>query len=152
MDSDTSAAHQLAPVQFSRLTRRGILLGLSLPQLVALSIAVLTVVISLYGAGATGIAWTSPIWATAAAIAAIPIGGRKIVEWVPIVSRWLWRAAHGQLTYRRRIVKPRPAGTLALPGDATVLLAGIEERERRMRHRDDRGEGLRVRVVDHDRT
>ncbi|MFE5671698.1 SCO6880 family protein [Agromyces sp. NPDC056523] len=121
MDSDTSAAYQLAPVQFSRLTRRGILLGLSLPQLIALAIAVLTVVISLYLAGASGIAWTSPIWATAAAIAAIPIGGRKIVEWVPILSRWLWRAAHGQLTYRRRIVKPRPAGTLALPGDAAPL-------------------------------
>lgn len=121
MGTETSTAYQLGPVQFSRLTRRGILLGLSLPQLIALSIAVLTIVVSLYTAGAAGIAWTSPIWATAAAVAAIPIGGRKVVEWVPIVSRWLWRAAYGQLTYRRRIVKPRPAGTLALPGDAAPL-------------------------------
>ena len=37
MGSDTNATFQLAPVQFSRLTRRGILLGLSLPQLAALS-------------------------------------------------------------------------------------------------------------------
>ncbi len=36
-------------------------------------------------------------------------------------ARWLWRSTGGQLLYRRRIVKPRPAGTLALPGDAARL-------------------------------
>ena len=113
MDTDTSRpGYTLAPIQFSRLTRRGILLGLSLPQLVALAIGVLTLVTALYSAGASGIAWTSPIWGTATLVAAIPIGGRKIVEWVPITSNWLWRAARGQLTYRRRIIRPRPAGTL----------------------------------------
>lgn len=122
MDTDTTRpGYTLAPVQFSRLTRRGVLLGLSLPQLVALSIGVLTIVSALYTTGASGIAWTSPIWGTAALVAAIPIGGRKIVEWVPITSSWLWRAARGQLTYRRRIIRPRPAGTLALPGDAAPL-------------------------------
>ena len=59
MDSDTSAAYQLAPVQFSRLTRRGILLGLSLPQLVALSIAVLTVVLTARAAAARTAAETA---------------------------------------------------------------------------------------------
>ena len=122
MDTDTNrAAYQLTPVQFSRLTRRGILLGLSVPQLVALSIGTLTIVAALYVAGASGVAWTSPIWGTAAVTAGIPISGRKIVEWVPIVSRWMWRAARGQLTYRRRIIRPRPVGTLALPGDAAAL-------------------------------
>ncbi|MDQ0575226.1 hypothetical protein QFZ29_001449 [Agromyces albus] len=39
MDTDTTRPeYTLAPIQFSRLTRRGILLGLSLPQLVALAI------------------------------------------------------------------------------------------------------------------
>ena len=122
MDTDTnSAQYLLAPVQFSRLTRRGILLGLSLPQVIALSVATLTSVSALYTAGASGIAWTSPIWGTAAVIAGIPIGGRKIVESVPIGTRWIWRVAYGQLTYRRRIVRPRPVGTLALPGDAAAL-------------------------------
>jgi hypothetical protein len=122
MDTDTNrTTYQLPPVQFSRLTKRGILFSLSVPQLVALSIATLTVVTALYSAGASGIAWTSPLWVTAAVIAGIPIGSRKIVEWVPIVSRWLWRSAYGQLTYRRRIVRPRPVGSLSLPGDAASL-------------------------------
>jgi hypothetical protein len=122
MDTDPDhAKYQLGPVQFSRLTRRGILLGLSMPQLVALSIGTLTIVTALYTVGAPGIVWTSPIWVTAAAIAGIPISRRKIVEWLPIVSRWLWRAAQRQLTFRRRIVHPRPVGTLSLPGDAAPL-------------------------------
>ncbi|GAB3129274.1 PrgI family protein [Glaciibacter psychrotolerans] len=113
--------YQLAPVQFSRLARRGILFGLSLPQLIAVSIGLLTLVTALYTAGASGIAWTSPLWGTAVIVAVIPIGGRKLVEWLPIVSRWMWRSARGQLTYRRRIIRPRPVGTLALPGDAAPL-------------------------------
>ncbi|MET4639604.1 hypothetical protein ABIE24_002849 [Mycetocola sp. 2940] len=96
-------------------------MGLSAPQLIALSISILTIVTALYTAGAPGIAWSSPIWVPAAAIVCVPISGRKIVEWVPIVARWVWRAAYRQLTYRRHIVRPRPVGTLALPGDASAL-------------------------------
>ncbi|MRG58802.1 PrgI family protein [Agromyces sp. CFH 90414] len=117
----TEADYRLAPVQFSRLTRRGILLGLSTPQLIALTTGLLILVSSLYTAGASGVAWTSPIWGTAALSAAIPIGGRKVVEWVPITTRWMLRVARHQLTYRRRIMRPRPVGTLALPGDAAAL-------------------------------
>ncbi|TFC15210.1 PrgI family protein [Cryobacterium algoritolerans] len=122
MDSDQNRVeYQLAPEQFSRLTKRGILLGLSVPQLVALSIGTLTIVAALYTAGGAGVLWSSPVWGTAVVIAGIPLSGRKIVEWVPIVSRWTWRAAHEQLTYRRRIIRPRPVGTLSLPGDAAAL-------------------------------
>lgn len=116
-----SSQFQLAPVQFSRLTRRGILLGLSLPQLIALSIGLFTIIVSLYTSGASGVAWTSPLWATATAVAMIPVGGRKVVEWLPIVTRWVWRASTGQLQFQRRILRPRPVGTLALPGDSASL-------------------------------
>lgn len=118
---NTRGEHQLAPVQFSRLAKRGILLGLSMPQLIAVSIGTLTLVTALYSAGASGIAWTSPIWGSAALTAAISLSGRKLVEWAPILSRWMWRGARGQLTYRRRVIRPRPVGTLALPGDAASL-------------------------------
>lgn len=40
---------------------------------------------------------------------------------MPIAARWLWRSTGGQLIFRHRVVKPRPAGTLALPGDAAAL-------------------------------
>jgi hypothetical protein len=117
----TNSDYPLAPVQFSRLTKRGIMLGLSLPQLIVLGIAILTVVVSLYVGGGKGFAWTAPVWVTAALLAVIPAGGRKVIEWVPIVARWVARTYLGQLIYRRRLIRPRPAGTLALPGDAAPL-------------------------------
>ncbi|MFF2267423.1 SCO6880 family protein [Cellulosimicrobium cellulans] len=121
MVTNTNSDYPLAPVQFSRLAKRGIMLGLSLPQLIVLGIAVLTLVASLYTAGGAGLAWTAPVWATCALLAVVPAGGRKVIEWVPILARWAARTYLGQLIYRRRVIRPRPAGTLALPGDAAPL-------------------------------
>lgn len=112
---------ELRPVQFSRLTKRGILLGLSLPQMVVLGIALMIIVVSLYTAGGAGLAWTSPVWAILAVLAAVPVGGRKLIEWAPILARWLLRTAAKQKRSRRKVMRPRPAGTLALPGDAAAL-------------------------------
>jgi hypothetical protein len=56
-----------------------------------------------------------------AVLAWVSVSGRKLVEWLPVVARWAWRYAGGQLLFRRRIVRPRPVGTLALPGDAARL-------------------------------
>ena len=50
-----------------------------------------------------------------------PVGGRKLIEWVPVTFRWVARTQKRQTVFRRRVVKPRPAGTLALPGDAAAL-------------------------------
>lgn len=103
-------------MQFSRLTKRGIMLGLSLPQLIVLGIAVLTVVFSLYLGGGLAFAWTAPVWATAALLAVIPAGGRKVIEWAPTWPAGSPARIWGSLLiYRRRVIKPRPAGTLALP-------------------------------------
>ncbi len=112
---------ELVPVKFSRLTRRGILLGLSLSQLVTLGAGIGTLVWAFYAGGGILIAFTAPVWLLAAATTWIPIEGRPTVEWVPVAFGWLWKATGGQLAYRRRIVKPRPAGTLALPGDVARL-------------------------------
>jgi hypothetical protein len=79
------------------------------------------VLAAFYAGGGMMLAYTAPIWVLAAALAWVPIGGRKLVEWLPVACWWLWRTTGGQLLYRRRIVKPRPAGTLALPGDMARL-------------------------------
>ena len=113
--------HELSAVKFSRLTRRGILLGLSLPQLITLAMGIISIVAALYAGGGILIAYAAPIWLLAAVLTWVPAGGRKLIEWVPVGFRWIWRVSIGQLLYRRRIVKPRPAGTLALPGDAAAL-------------------------------
>lgn len=125
-DRNRSEKYGLRPVQFSRLTRRGILLSLSLPQLVILAIAVLTVVGALYAGGGMLLAWTAPVWVVCALLAWVPAGGRKLVEWIPVTSRWAWRITGRQLAYRRRIIRPRPAGTLSLPGDAANLREWVD--------------------------
>lgn len=111
----------LRPVKFSRLTRRGILLGLSAPRLATAALGLLTVIVSLYAAGSAGLLWTSPLWTGTAALTWVRVAGRPAVEWLPVTAHWILRAAHGQTRFRRRISRPRPAGTLALPGDAAPL-------------------------------
>ena len=118
---DRPTAGELVPVKFSRLTRRGVLLGLSLTQLITLAIGGATLIGAFYAGGGMLLAYTAPIWVLAAALTWIPIAGRPIVEWLPIACWWLWRTTGGQLLYRRRIVVPRPVGTLALPGDMARL-------------------------------
>lgn len=125
-DTGSSSSFELNPVQFSRLTRRGILLGLSLPQLIAVSIALLTIVIALYTAGAGGVVWTAPIWASAVILASVAAGGRKLVEWTPVLCQWGCRVFLGQLVFLKRTERPRPAGTLALPGDASSLREWVD--------------------------
>lgn len=65
---DDQRAGDLIPVKFSRLTRRGILLGLSLSQLVALGIGVTTLVWAFYAGGGMLIAFSAPVWLCAAAV------------------------------------------------------------------------------------
>jgi hypothetical protein len=114
-------SYELSPVKFSRLARRGIILGLSLAQVMALGVGIITFVLALYSGGIQPLIYTSPVWACSAVLTWLPIGGRKAVEWVPTCSSWVLRRFSGQTLYRRRVVKPRPAGTLALPGDAAAL-------------------------------
>ena len=113
--------YELAPVTFSRLTRRGVLVGLSGSQLVVVGIGAAGLVCALYAGGGAALMYAGPILLVCGVLAWVAVGGRKLVEWLPVVTSWLWRSAGGQLLFRRRIVKPRPAGTLSLPGDAACL-------------------------------
>lgn len=118
MSTSTNSEPALTPIKFSRLARRGVLLGLSGPQLLMASLAAGTLILGLY-VGA--VVMTFPIIGIFLALAFVGVGGRRLIEWAPVGARWLWRSSGGQLIYRRRIVRPRPAGTLALPGDAARL-------------------------------
>jgi hypothetical protein len=118
--------YDLAPVKFSRLTRRGVTLGLSASQLVIVGIGAASLVLSLYAGGGSALVVAAPVLLVCAVLAWVGVGGRKLIEWLPITGRWLWRSTGGQLIYRRRIVKPRPAGTLALPGDSARLRQWVD--------------------------
>ena len=116
-----AATTSTGTVRFGRRSTRGVLLGLSGPSLVALAIALLTVVPAIYGAGMSGVVVTSPFWGIAVAAAFVTVAGRRAAEWVPVYGQWLLRRALHQNVYGVRVLAPRPAGTLALPGDAACL-------------------------------
>lgn len=112
---------ELEAVRFSRLARRGLLLGLDLSQVIVLAFAAVTLIGALYSAGGAGLLLAIPICACCAALVWMPIGGRKLIEWLPLSAHWALRSACGQTVYRSPVASPRPAGTLALPGDAAAL-------------------------------
>lgn len=58
--NDRATSSELEPVKFSRLTRRGILLGLSLSQLITLATGILSIVGALYAGGGILLAYTAP--------------------------------------------------------------------------------------------
>lgn len=113
----------LSPVKFSRLSRRGVLLGLSGSQLVVAALAAGALVLGLYLGTVLA---ALPLIVFFVALGFVGVGGRKLIAWGPVTCRWLWRHAGGQLLYRRRIVRPRPAGTLGLPGDAARLRQWVD--------------------------
>jgi hypothetical protein len=121
MASDQKPERGLAPVKFSRLTRRGLLLGLSLSQVIVLGLGAAALIGALYVAGGQGLLLAGPVCAVCALLVWVPIGGRKAIEWIPLAGHWALRVFLGQTVYRWRVTKPRPAGTLALPGDAAAL-------------------------------
>lgn len=123
----SSAGFGLRAVQFSRLTRRGILLGLSLPQLIALATGVLSIVGALYAGGGILLAWTAPIWLLSAVLAWTPVGGRKLIEWVPVTFRWVARTQARQTKvdpYRIVGIATRTDVTTAASEKALLRRAG----------------------------
>lgn len=113
--------NKLTPVKFSRLAKRGVLLGFSVPQLIVASITAVIVLFALYGARGVSLYYATPALLLSAILIWGGIAGRKLVEWLPVVTKWAWRTFGDQLLFRRRIVRPRPAGTLSLPGDVARL-------------------------------
>ena len=77
MSNQTNASYyELAPVKFSRLTRRGVLLGLSGSQLVVVGAGAIILVFALYSGGGTSLMYVPPILLLCAALAFMGVGGQ----------------------------------------------------------------------------
>jgi hypothetical protein len=120
----------VSAVSFSRLSRRGLLLGLTGPQVSALATAVVVIAVAVYASGFAGLAWTAPLWGGCTVAAWLPVGGRPLVQWLPVALAWGWRLVARQTGFRRRVLRPRPDGTLALPGDAAALRRYVDAESR----------------------
>ncbi|KUL53191.1 SCO6880 family protein [Streptomyces sp. NRRL S-1521] len=109
-------------VKFPHRSRRGILLGLSLSQLVLVSCMLALLLMTVISAGLLGVIVLAPLWAASGALVAIRRHGRSLIDWAPIVARYAHRRRTGQtLWLARPITRPRQDGILHLPGTAASL-------------------------------
>ena len=119
--TDTATATSSNLVRFGRRTSRGLLLGFSAARVACIAVAAAVFIPSLMFAGIVGAAVTAPAWAALLVAAFVPWAGRPIIETAPTAVHYLVRRTHQQTTFTVRPGQPRPAGTLALPGDAAAL-------------------------------
>ncbi|MFF8918286.1 SCO6880 family protein [Streptomyces sp. NPDC015032] len=118
--SDLSVAP--VTVKFPHRSRRGILLGLTLPQLVLVSCALALLLVTVTSTGLLGAIALAPLWAAVAALVTVRRNGRSLIDWAPIVTRYTHRRRTGQtLWLARPVTRPRQDGVLHLPGTAASL-------------------------------
>ncbi|MFJ7278313.1 SCO6880 family protein [Kitasatospora sp. NPDC098663] len=111
-------------VKFPSRSRRGILLGLSLPQLVLTAIGAAVLLAVLMTLGIVGAVLLTPLWALMAFVVVVRIRGRSLADWAPIATRYWLRRTRGQLVWLARpSARPRVEGLLHLPGTAASLRA-----------------------------
>ncbi|EEZ90864.1 hypothetical protein HMPREF0578_1865 [Mobiluncus mulieris 28-1] len=115
-----SASH-VQPEQIPRSSTRGLLLGLGATPVAALLAGVVLFIVLTLVFGFNRALWGFPLWGGLMLSGLIPVGDRKLVEWLPIGIGLMTRKLTRQDRYRYRILSPRPDGTLALPGRAAAL-------------------------------
>lgn len=109
-------------VRFGRRSTRGLILGFSTPRVIALGAAGSAAIIGLVTAGGYGFIVAGIVWGPLVASALVRVAGRPAVEWAGTAAHFHARTAADQLEYRSQHPgRPRPAGTLALVGDAASL-------------------------------
>lgn len=122
MLSDTSQPDSPATVKFPHRSRRGVLLGLSAPQLIVVTLTGLLLLAVLLTSGVTGALKLIPLWAVILAAVFIRHRGRSLADWAPIAARYALRRFRGQLVWLARpSTRPRREGLLHLPGTAASL-------------------------------
>ena len=97
------------------------MLGFSALRCGAIGLAFVTMLVGLLTGGGFGLLVTGPLWTLFVASAFVSRKGEPVVEWLPFLLHWTTRVSAKQTEYRMRVTSPRPAGTMALPGDAAPL-------------------------------
>lgn len=114
-------------VRFARRSTRGLLLGFSTPRVVAFGSAAAVAVATLFVGGPMALAASGLVWLPLGAAVFVRVAGRPVVEWAGTAAHFAARKAVGQTQFRTRVERPRPAGTLALPGDAASMRLHVDK-------------------------
>lgn len=97
-------------VKFPHRSRRGVLLGLTVPQLVVAGLTGLLLLAVILARGVVGALQLIPLWAVIALLVFVRHRGRALADWAPIVVRYVLRRMRGQLVWLTRPSRPsRPA-------------------------------------------
>ncbi|MGP3948469.1 SCO6880 family protein [Streptomyces sp. 7N604] len=119
---DTSHSAGPATVKFPHRSRRGVLVGLSAPQLILVTVTGLLLLAVLLTSGVAGALKLLPLWAVILAAVFIRHRGRSLADWAPIALRYALRRFRGQLIWLARpSTRTRREGLLHLPGTAASL-------------------------------
>ncbi|HET9443640.1 MAG TPA: SCO6880 family protein [Acidimicrobiales bacterium] len=121
-----SAPGSTPTVRFGRRSSRGLLLGFSTPRVVVFGLAVAAAVVGLLSAEGRGLVASAVLWVPLAAAGVVRVGGRPVVEWAATALHFAGRRARGQTEFRAQVTRRRPAGTLALHGDAARLRVHLD--------------------------
>ena len=109
-------------VKFPHRSRRGILLGLSHPQLALVSCTLALLLMTVLSTGLLGAVALAPLWVASGALVMVRRHGRSLIDWAPIVARHALRRRTGQaLWLARPVTRPRQDGVLHLPGTTASL-------------------------------
>lgn len=121
------SAAKARTARFARRQQRGLILGFSGPRIAAIGVSLALFTLGVAGAGVAGALMLAPLWILALSSAAVRWKGRFLVEIAPTAAHFGTRVITRQDRYRAKLSKPRPSGTLALPGDAASLRFFVSE-------------------------
>ncbi|MCG3042833.1 hypothetical protein L7D48_20020 [Streptomyces sp. S1A] len=111
-----------ATIRFPHRSHRGVLLGLTAPQLLVTALAGLLLLAAVLVSGIVGALKLLPLWAAFLAVIFVRHQGRSLADWAPVAIRYALRRMRGQLLWLTRpSTRPRREGLLHLPGTAASL-------------------------------
>ncbi|MFC9327931.1 SCO6880 family protein [Kitasatospora sp. NPDC057015] len=142
-----STSETPATIKFPSRSRRGILLGLTLPQLIATAFGGALLLAALMTVGIVGAFALTPLWILLAVAVVLRVRGRSLAEWAPIGVRYWLRRTRRQLVWLARpSTRPSVEGLLHLPGTAASLRA-VTSPDRRLGAVHDQAQGTLTAVT-----
>jgi hypothetical protein len=128
--TDTPLTEDAMRFRFPPRDSRGLLLGLRPRQVALLGAAGICLVIGPAARGTAGLAVGILAAIALALVCFVPVGGRSLEQWTPILGAWAWRGPAGR-RWRGGPAQPESDGiTLPAPLDTLALLsASTEERQ-----------------------
>lgn len=112
---------------FGPLEHRALLMGLRGQQVAVFAATLAGVLAALWAIPAPGnVAAAFALASAAAGVCFVPVAGRTVEQWTPVVLRWAWQRATGRHRFQSRTPGRGHASDATLTADLPDHLAGLE--------------------------